>query len=272
MPRIFAVLLAALLLAGCAADPRPTPPSAPEAAPPPVGARVDYQLGGAYEPDRGVDVVVRDAAASPVPGVYSICYINAFQTQPGTLAAWLSQHPGLVLTEGGRPVTDPDWPDEALLDTSTAANRADLAGIIGQDLARCARKGFDAVELDNLDSYLRSDRRLTPDDNVALVRLLAARAQALGLAAAQKNASDVGEAGRSAGLGFVIAEECQVFDECGGYTRVFGRRVIEIEYTDNGPSAFEEACRARGSQVSVLLRDRGVVARGARGYVSRWCG
>ncbi len=54
---------------------------------PPSGG-IDYQLGGAYEPPAGTTVVVRDASADPVEGVYSVCYLNAFQSQPGTADSW----------------------------------------------------------------------------------------------------------------------------------------------------------------------------------------
>lgn len=256
-----AMLAAFLVLASC--SPGPTPP--------PAAGRADYQIGGAYRPDDDVAIVIRDVSAAPVAGRYNICYVNAFQTQPGTLSRWLREHPGLVLTRGGAPVTDPDWPDEALLDTSTPANRSALAGVISQDLERCSRAGFDAVELDNLDSYLRSGGRISPADNAALAGLLARRAHSLGMAAAQKNAPEIGDAGRRAGLDLAVAEECQVYDECDHYTRLYGRHVIEIEYTDNGVRAFEQACRARGDRISVLLRDRDVLPRGRRGHVARWC-
>lgn len=70
---------------------------------------------------------------------------------------------------------------------------------------------------------------------------------------------------------FAVTEECQVYNECARYTGVYGPNVIEIEYTDNGTEAFEQACRAQGQQISVLLRDRNVVPAGSPGYVYRWC-
>ncbi len=54
--------------------------------PPPVNAGFDYQLGGDYPPPTGVTVVTRDVTGSPAPGTYGICYVNAFQTQPGQRA------------------------------------------------------------------------------------------------------------------------------------------------------------------------------------------
>src|SRR4051812_13878225 len=80
---------------------------------PPAGARADYQLGGAYAPPAGVRVVTRDRAARPVPGDYSICYVNAFQTQDDERGWWRAHHPSLLLRDArGHEVTDPGWPGE----------------------------------------------------------------------------------------------------------------------------------------------------------------
>ncbi|MEJ5946548.1 endo alpha-1,4 polygalactosaminidase [Pseudokineococcus basanitobsidens] len=245
----------------------------PVVTPPPVGARADYQLGGAYAPARGVGVVTRDRTEPPARGVYSVCYVNAFQTQPQEAAWWRRHHPDLLLRDGrGRTVEDEGWPGELLLDTRTAATRAGVAAVVGGWLDGCAAKGYRAVELDNLDSWLRSGGRLTTGGNLALAQLLARRAHARGLAVAQKNAPELTRSQvRTAGFDFAVAEECEVYDECDAYTAVHGRRVVEIEYTDNGRAAFRRACAERGGRVSVLLRDRDVVPRGEPGYVSQTC-
>lgn len=258
------LLIAVVLISACGGDDDAV-------ALPPAGGRVDYQLGGAHPPADGAEIVVRDVTAEPAPDRYGVCYVNAFQTQPGALDRWLAEHGELLLRDDGELVTDPDWPDEVLLDTSTEANRTALAEIAGRDLGRCAEAGFDAVEPDNLDSWTRSHGLLDDGDNVALAALLAERAHDHGLAIAQKNAPELGEAGRDAGLDFAVAEECEVHAECDAYTEVYGRHVIEIEYTDNGRDAFAAACAARGDDISVLLRDRDVVPADAAGYVSEWC-
>ena len=69
-----ALLAVALLLTACGT-----------AQLPPEGG-VDYQLGAAYDAD--LAIVVRDASAAPLPGAYSLCYVNGFQTQPGILAVF----------------------------------------------------------------------------------------------------------------------------------------------------------------------------------------
>ena len=139
-------------------------------------------------------------------------------------------------------------------------------------MAGCARAGYKAVEPDNLDSWTRSEGALTVHDNLALAASLIRRAHALGLAIAQKNAAEISITGRRIGFDFAIAEECQAYSECGSYTRVYGRHVIEIEYPDNGGHAgFAAACRARGSRISIVYRDRNVTAAGRRGYIEEHC-
>ena len=48
-----------------------------------------------------------------------------------------------------------------LIDVSTPAKRAGVAAIVGGWIDGCKAAGFDAVEIDNLDSYARSAGRLT---------------------------------------------------------------------------------------------------------------
>ncbi len=88
----------------------------------------------------------------------------------------------------------------------------------------CARKGFAAVEYDNLDSWTRFDGTPRAGDvpfgkrqAIAFAALLTRRAHALGLAVAQKNTPSLTrrEARRRIGFDFAIAEECARYAECG---------------------------------------------------------
>lgn len=255
---LFAAVAAALALT-----------SSPVTLPPTAGV-ADYQLGGAYQPAANVQIVTRDRSEPPAPGRYSICYVNSFQTQPGTLRWWRAKHPSLLLRDAhGRLVRDPGWPDEVLLDIRTPARRAAVARINGAWFDQCARRGYAAVEPDNLDSWTRSRGRLTRGQAVSLARLLVAEAHSTGTAIAQKNTPQLSRLG--IGFDFAVAEECEVYRECGAYTRVYGTRLIEIEYTDNGRRAFARACAARGTTASVLLRDRDVTPRRSRHYEFRTC-
>ncbi|MCO7220653.1 endo alpha-1,4 polygalactosaminidase [Klenkia sp. PcliD-1-E] len=230
---------------------------------PPWGLRVDYQLGGAYEPADGVTGVVRDRTDPPAPGLWSACYVNAFQTQPGSDEVPQDLQ---LRTPDGQRVEDPDWPGEFLLDISTPQLRARVAELVGSWVDGCAADGFDAVEPDNLDSWTRSDGLLTRADAEAMTRLLVDRAHAAGLDIAQKNAAELD--GAALGLDYAVTEQCQVHDECDVYTDAYGDRVIEVEYTDD---AFAEACAARGDRVAVQRRDLDVSVPGSEGYTSRFC-
>jgi len=63
----------------------------------------------------------------------------------------------------------------------------------------------------------------------------------------------------------------EVYRECASYLRRFGEHVIEIEYTDNGRTAFRRACSTHGRQISVLLRDRDLATNHHRNYVYEAC-
>jgi hypothetical protein len=228
-------MLTRMLLAACLALGVPAAAMA-DVRPPPPGAEVDYQLGGAYRLPEGVRVVVRDRTDPPARSGYSICYVNAYQTQPGTLRWWRRHHPRLLLRDIlGVLVHDPGWRAEVLLDTSTPDRRRELAGVVGRWIDGCAESGYRAVEPDNLDSFTRSRGLLTRADALAVARLLAVRAHSAGLAIAQKNLASVSRTERlQIGFDFARAEECEVWRECDRYARAYGQHVIETEYTDNG--------------------------------------
>lgn len=242
---------------------------------PPVNAQFDYQIGGTYTPTTSVGIVDRDRAATPVTGKYNICYVNAFQTQPGEKAFWTGSHPDLLLkNSNGSYLEDPDWPGEYILDISTAAKRSSIATIVNGWIDDCQSKGFQAVEPDNLDSWTRTgvNGKLTKANAIAYATLLASRAHADSLAIAQKNTTDLGSAGKNTvKFDFAIAEECQYNTECDAYTSVYGNNVIEIEYTDNTRSAYTTACTAQGKNISVILRDRDVVPAGNSAYRYEYC-
>ncbi|MFQ1001489.1 endo alpha-1,4 polygalactosaminidase [Modestobacter sp. SSW1-42] len=257
--------LVAVLLAGCGAQPAEVAPGtsgtpAAALAGLAVGARVDYQLGGPHPPAAAVAGVVRDRTAAPAAGLWSACYVNAFQTQPGS-----TDWPADLLLRGadGEPVEDPDWPGEFLVDIGTAGQRDRALAVVGPWLDGCAAAGFSAVEPDNLDSWTRSDGLLEADDAAAMARALVDRAHGAGLAIGQKNAPEL----TAAGLGFdyAVAEDCGAYDECAVYTAAYGT-VLDVEYTDDG---FDAACGTPGT--SVQRRDLDVTLPGDPAYVVEWC-
>lgn len=273
--RIGAALAAALLAA--------TGPALAEAVTlPPANGKFDYQIGGPYTPASNVGIVVRDRLEAPAAGKYNICYVNAFQSQPEDAKWWRKNHPDLLVQKKGDFVIDPDWPDEYLFDVSTPAKRNALIAIVGPWIDQCAKDGFKAVEADNLDSWTRSRKVVKKKHAAAFASLLAERAHAAGLAIAQKNTTELASIGKSQiGFDFAIAEECQIYKECEDYTDVYGDQVYEIEYNDNKKDgdgdpikpieAFNAACKARGSEISIIYRDRDVLPRGKPKYEYKAC-
>lgn len=234
---------------------------------PPANAPFDYQLGGAYAPPAGVKVVVRDRTAQPATGLYNICYVNGFQVQPSENTFWLTNEPDLVLRDkNGNPVIDEDW-DEMMIDVGTPQKRARVAAIVGGWIKGCGAAGYDAVEIDNLDSFSRSNGLLKESDAVAAMALFSATAHDSGLAIAQKNSAEL--VGRRAEMGtdFVVAEECNRYGECGTFTGAYGDQVFVVEY--RRPD-FDAGCKAF-PQLSIVLRDLNLVTPGKSGYVHDGC-
>lgn len=226
----------------------------------PVDTHVDYQLGGARQVPATVGIVVRDRSEAPLAGRYNVCYVNGFQTQPDETAFWRNRM-HLVLQRSGHPVVDSAW-GEWLLDLRSSARQIELARIMGAWIRGCAQHGYDAVELDNLDSYTRSHGLLTRGQAVTFARRLVREAHAAGLAAGQKNLSDFD--GRSVGYDFAVAEECGRYRECGDYVASYGRRVLAIEYRR---ADFDWTCAHFGPGLPVVLRDLEL----SPGGVHAWC-
>ncbi len=251
---------------------QPTPttsasPTPPALRLPPPNAGFDYQLGGAYPPPSGVTVVSRDRTEAPAPGLFNICYVNGFQIQSGEVDFWKTKHPDLMLKDAkGKLVIDPDW-EEIMLDPTTPARRSALAGVIGEWIAGCAADGFDAVEIDNLDTFTRSHGLITEDDAVAQIRLFADAAHANGLAIAQKNSAEIVGRRDEMGTDFAVAEECDRYSECDVYTSAYGDHVLVIEYRRRD---FDKGC-AGYPNLSIVLRDLDLVTPSTKGYVYDGC-
>ncbi|MFG2602604.1 endo alpha-1,4 polygalactosaminidase [Streptomyces sp. NPDC048514] len=260
-----AVIAAVPALAGCGSSGERKDGSPKPAAVrlPPRGAGFDYQIGGAYPPPKGVRIVSRDRSDSPAPGLYNICYVNAFQAQPAERASWPRD---LLLRDAhGDVVIDEDW-NEPLLDLRTPAKRERVAKRVNRWVDGCAEKGFDAVEPDNYDSYTRSHHLLTAEDATAFMTLLSRHAHARRLAIAQKNTAELaGRRGRT-GLDFAVAEECGQYDECGVYAKAFDGRVVDVEYTDGG---LRSAVTGWGGRLSIVRRDRDVSTPASTEYVRK---
>jgi hypothetical protein len=232
---------------------------------PPTHAKFDYQIGGAYTPPAGVQVVTRDRTAAPAAGLYNICYVNAFQVQPGEQGQWDSD---LLLRDAqGNLVIDEDW-GEALLDIRTTTKQTRVAAKVNGWIDGCGALGYQGIEPDNYDSFSRSKNLITTSQAKAYLKLLATHAHTMNLAIAQKNTVELAGDRQSVGLDFAVAEECGQYDECGDYVDAFGNNVIVIEYTNSGR---QKACSGFGTRLSIVQRDVDVSVPGDSGYVRKTC-
>ncbi|HEY5948924.1 MAG TPA: endo alpha-1,4 polygalactosaminidase [Kofleriaceae bacterium] len=234
---------------------------------PDVNAKVDYQLGGAYPPPSGVTIVSRDRKATPATGLYNICYINGFQIQPDEENYWLNLHPDLILRDAnGTIVKDTQW-NEMLLDIRIAEKRTAIASIVGGWIRECRQNSFNAIEIDNLDSYTRSQGLLLESQAVLTMKMLSDAAHASAMPIAQKNSSELVARKAELGTDFAVAEECNRYNECGTYTGGYGDHVIVIEYRQQD---FNAGCLAFPN-LSIVLRDLNLVTPTGTGYVYDGC-
>ncbi len=219
------VLLLGLLSCDGAVTARPKPRWQPK-----PGLTWQWQL--TVPVDRSIEADVYDIdgfdnGASVVRALHSrgrkvICYIDA-----GAYENWRPDAQRFPRSVLGKP--NPQWPGERWLDV----RRLDLlAPIMRARLGMCRRKGFDGVELDEIDGYANDTGfALTAADQLRYNRFLAREARRRGLAAGLKN--DVEQVGRLvSNFDFAVNEECFQYREC-GTLRPFisaGKAVFHVEY------------------------------------------
>ena len=150
-----------------------------------------------------------------------MCYLDA-----GTWENWRPDAADFPKRIRGR---TNGWPGERWLDI----RRLDvLAPIMRARLDRCARKGFDGVEFDNVDGYAnRTGFPLTGADQLRYNVWLANAAHRRGLSAALKN--DLGQVTRLlAYFDYALDEQCFQYHECDTLKPFVsaGKAVFEVEY------------------------------------------
>lgn len=169
---------------------------------------------------------------------------------------------------------DPDWPDEYVLDPSTAAQRDGILAIIGPVIDGCAQSGFDVVEIDNLDTWTRF-AQIGEAGAHALAAAYVDRAHTAGMAIAQKNAAEITAlAHDELGFDFAVTEECGAWGECAAYTDVYGDHVLQIEYPEalsEKGMTFADVCAQPDRAPLTILRDLDLVATTQAGYRYEAC-
>lgn len=186
---------------------------------------------GAYDID-GWNNSAADVAAIHARGIKVVCYMDAGTYEPGrpdsSMFPASSKGSGVV-----------GWPGELWLDVRPSGpNYAALQAIMRARFQKCADKGFDAVEPDNLDSYANSPGfATTAADQLAYDQWLATTAHGLGLAVFQKNDLDQIPALQPFFDG-ILDEECNKYGECGALAPYVaaGKPAWDAEYRDDGES------------------------------------
>jgi len=261
-------ILAAGLAGGCASEPttsqatpeEKTPMSETPTAPvnwwkPAAGLSWQWQLTGKLNLEQTADVWDVDLeVGQPVVdhlhgrGARVICYISV-----GSYENWrrdADQFPEVVLGKDYEGWSGEKWLDIRRIDL--------LAPIMRARLDECARKGFDAVEPDNMEIYTNhTGFPLTYQDQLEYALWLAAEAHQRGLAIGQKNAPDMVKDLVEV-FDFAVTEDAFYYgwaDDMSPYIAL-NKPVFAAEYTDM-PGNFERFCKqAEKLGFNAILKNR----------------
>lgn len=151
------------------------------------------------------------------------------------------------------------FPNERWLDVSRFRL---FAAPLRRRIEMCARKGFDAVEPDNVTGWEPENHtgfRITRADQLRFNRWIARQVHAQGMAVALKN--DGRQVKQLLGqFDFAVVEQCFQYGECGYYVPFVkeGKAVFETEY-ELPPSAF--CARAKALGFSSIRKSYSLYAR-----------
>jgi hypothetical protein len=165
-----------------------------------------YRPVSMYDVD-GFDNSAANVAALHAAGIKAVCYLSA-----GSWENWrpdAAQFPAAVLGRNN------GWPGEKWLDVREIQNtNSALRSIMDARLDMCKQKGFDMVELDNVDGYLnKTGFPLNAADQLYFNAVLANDSHARGLAVLQKNDNEQIPALLSYFDG-ALNEQCNQYKEC----------------------------------------------------------
>jgi hypothetical protein len=184
-------------------------------------------------------------------GIKTICYISA-----GTLEDWRPDRKAFEKLNrkqknAGKPKIIgkryPEWPDERWLNFKRY--KVFLPLMIDR-IERCATKGFDLIEFDNIDGHdNKTGFSIRKRNSVSYAKALAAEATKLGLVPVQKNVTDLNRK-LEPHFGALLLEDCVLYRFCGDARRYrkAGKPVFNAEYPkgwkDEGKTfRVKKACR-----------------------------
>lgn len=174
-----------------------------------------------------VEIDGGETAASTVRSLHArglrvACYVDA-----GSAERFRPDYADFPASVLGKPMRG--WPDERWLDVRRIPL---LAPVISARVADCARKGFDAIEFDNVDGWTNDTGfALTRADSLRYVRWLTRLGHRHGLAVGLKNALGL-VAELADRVDWALNEQCFHYRECGRYRPLIqrGKPVFELEY------------------------------------------
>jgi hypothetical protein len=212
--------------------------------------KIDTSIdAGVYEVD-GFEVAAGTVAKLHRQGRRVICYLD--------VGSWESYRPDAgrfpkaVLGRAYEGYPDERWLDIRRIDL--------LAPILRHRFDLCRRKGFDAVEPDNVAGYEnKTGVPLTARNQLRFNRWVAREVHRRGMGVALKN--DPGQVGELlASFDFAVVEECFVYDECEQFSPFVdaGKAVFVAEYTEPLAAICAPAGRLR---FSVIRKDDELFAR-----------
>jgi hypothetical protein len=253
--RIAVVLVAALSLGAIASV---QPASAARWTPKPTTAPWQWQLQGTvdvsvpaavYEVD-GFETPGRTVAKLHSLGRRVICYLD--------VGAWESYRPDAgAFPDRVLGSVYSGYPDERWLDIREIA---ELAPILRRRFDICRRKGFDAVEPDNIAGYEnKTGFPLSGGDQLRFNRWVAREVHRRGMSVALKN--DPAQVRKLVGnFDFAVVEECFAYDECEMFSPFVeaGKAVFTAEY-EGSPSDF--CPRARALRFSTIEKGYDLLAK-----------
>jgi len=192
-------------------------------------------------------------------GIKLICYFSA-----GTVESFRSDSrlfPQEIIGEQYEDLIDEQWVDYANIDA--------LAPIMRARIEKCASKGFDAIEIDNVDAHNYETRdeqgevvnigtnfNMTLDESIAYVRWLTNEAHSRGLGIGLKNAEEM-VADVVDEVDWMLVEDCYFDSWCLAATAFIDadKPVFMAEYDELVPD-FAPACElAKSLGYSAIWRD-----------------
>lgn len=219
-----------LLLCACVAFLAAPATAAARWHPAPTTDAWQWELQGKFELTPGVSVYEIDGFEYPAAdvkaihraGAKAICYLD--------VGSWEEYRPDASLfPKASIGAVYEGFPEERWLDI---AHYRKFAPILEARIAMCARKGFDAVEPDNVNGWEnKTGFPLTRSDQLRFDRWIARQVHRRGMAVALKN--DSRQVRQLVGsFDFAVVEECFQYEECDLFEPFVeaGKAVFEAEY------------------------------------------